>query len=1067
MDRPLAALLYAQGRHREAAPIFQRALETKEHVLGVEHSSTLTSLNNLASLYKAQGHYEEAESLHQRALAIRERVLGTEHPDTLQSINNLATLYHDQGHYGKAKPLYERALVLCERVLGAEHPNTLSCLNNLAVLYQAQGYYGKTEPLHRRALATSERMLGTEHPNTLGSLNNLAELYRVQGRYGEAEPLLQRVLASYERALGSEHPDTLTGLNGLAVLYGSQGRYGEAEPLLKRVLVTRERVLGENYPDTLNSLNNLAELYRHQGRYGEAELLHQRALVAREDVLGAEHPDTLIPLNNLAELYRVQARHGEAEPLYQRALATRKRMLGVEHPNTLRSLNNLATLYYVQGRYRKAEPFYQRTLAARKHVLGTEHPDTLSTQLKLAGTYINNRKSPLALQELRRMDASLQGFVNAQLDSTLSEKVRRQWLQSQSTFQHAVFTLGVAEIMPTKLKADAMALAADVLLRWQRLAGESEALIAHLARVSEDPKVRELSGRLAEARAAWSRLVNVPEPNPKAIADARTRVEEMEVQLAGLSREFKAQRTNRSLEWRQVAAALPSGSALLCLRSFQPVDFKTGDTDDPRWLALLIPAAAKDESAIILKDLGPAGLVAEAFARLGATESEEDAQALYALLFGELDGELAQYETLYLAPDGMLDLVAFARLVLPDGRYWVQRQRLRQVRAGRDLVGRASTMGEPAENPSLPSLALGPGIPCRDNGKGSPTHLVAFGGIDYNEFPTATVAERSRGTVADQPLDSARGPSSSVANHGSAPLTNHGSTTGGSRSNVLMFPRGKRSTPATPNTPTNTPPPMASDIPPSMNQHLREAQDVFSPLPATRPEVAAIVRMYKQLTNHRVKVYTRTRASDYRLQHLPEPPYVLHLATHGFFLEERSERTDRPMTLGGLALAGANRGIMGETGPDGEDGILYALEAQNLNLEGTELVVLSACDTGKGEVDYSEGVYGLTRAFRTAGARNILMTLWPLNDALAAQFMLDFYENWLSGDASTGFDSAHQPPLGNHASTGGSRPGCSTPATHTPTTPAEALHKTRLAWIGSEDKARRNPRYWAPYVLIE
>ena len=80
MDRPLAALLYAQGRHREAAPIFQRALETKEHVLGVEHSSTLTSLNNLASLYKAQGHYEEAESLHQRALAIRERVLGTEHP---------------------------------------------------------------------------------------------------------------------------------------------------------------------------------------------------------------------------------------------------------------------------------------------------------------------------------------------------------------------------------------------------------------------------------------------------------------------------------------------------------------------------------------------------------------------------------------------------------------------------------------------------------------------------------------------------------------------------------------------------------------------------------------------------------------------------------------------------------------------------------------------------------------------------------------------------------------------------------------------------------------------------
>nr|VFJ49940.1 MAG: CHAT domain-containing protein [Candidatus Kentron sp. DK] len=162
----------------------------------------------------------------------------------------------------------------------------------------------------------------------------------------------------------------------------------------------------------------------------------------------------------------------------------------------------------------------------------------------------------------------------------------------------------------------------------------------------------------------------------------------------------------------------------------------------------------------------------------------------------------------------------------------------------------------------------------------------------------------------------------------------------------------------------------------------------------------------------------------------------MHLATHGFFLEKKGDSTDRPMTLGELALAGANRGIMEEIGPDGEDGILYALEAQNLNLERTELVVLSTRDTGKGEVDVSEGVYGLTRAFRTAGARNILMTLWPLHDELAAEFMIDFYRNWPSGDSSTG---------------GSLR-----------STPATALRETRLAWIESEDEKKRNPRYWAP-----
>lgn len=155
---------------------------------------------------------------------------------------------------------------------------------------------------------------------------------------------------------------------------------------------------------------------------------------------------------------------------------------------------------------------------------------------------------------------------------------------------------------------------------------------------------------LAKARAAWSRLVNLPEPNPTAIAEARVRVEEMEVELAGLSREFKEQRTHRSLEWRQVAAALPAGSALLSLRTFLPVNFKTRKPDEPRWLALLIPAGAEDESAIILKDIGPAGLVAEAFARLRDTESNGDAQALYALLFGELDGALAKYDTLLSRP---------------------------------------------------------------------------------------------------------------------------------------------------------------------------------------------------------------------------------------------------------------------------------------------------------------------------------------------------------------------------------------------------------------------------------
>jgi CHAT domain-containing protein len=138
------------------------------------------------------------------------------------------------------------------------------------------------------------------------------------------------------------------------------------------------------------------------------------------------------------------------------------------------------------------------------------------------------------------------------------------------------------------------------------------------------------------------------------------------------------------------------------------------------------------------------------------------------------------------------------------------------------------------------------------------------------------------------------------------------------------------------------------------------------------------------------------------------------------------------MLLSGVALAGANREVAGAGGETTREGLMFALEAEGLNLDGTELVVLSACDTAKGDVDYSEGVFGLARALRTAGARNVLVTLWPLDDVMARDFMADFYRNWTAQQHSD---------------------------------PARALRDTQLEWIRYDD--RRDPRVWAPYVVVE
>lgn len=163
-------------------------------------------------------------------------------------------------------------------------------------------------------------------------------------------------------------------------------------------------------------------------------------------------------------------------------------------------------------------------------------------------------------------------------------------------------------------------------------------------------------------------------------------------------------------------------------------------------------------------------------------------------------------------------------------------------------------------------------------------------------------------------------------------------------------------------------------------------------LPPSKGEIEAIASEHR--VNRRdepVELWGEQDASEARLKALPRPPRVLHLATHGFY-RAADRPQDRPMLLAGVALADANLALR----EVGEDGILYAIEAQGLNLEGTELVVLSACETAQGQIDYAEGVSGLVRAFRTAGARYVLVALRPVGDQGASTFIQRFYHHWLA-----------------------------------------------------------------------
>jgi tetratricopeptide (TPR) repeat protein len=427
--------LYKAGRYQEALPLAQRLLAIIEKTRGPEHPDTAAIVNNLAMLYQDLGAYDKALQLYQRALAIKIKALGPEHPSIATNLNNLAELYRAMGAYEQALPLYQRSLKIFEKALGPQHPGTATCLNNLALLYQAMGAYEQALPLYQRALKIRKKALGPQHPNTAQSLNNLAGVYQAMGAYDKALPLYQRALKITEKALGPGHPSTANRLNNLAGLYRVMGAYDKALPLAQRALEINEKALGPEHRYTANTLNNLAGLYQAMGAYDKALPLDQRALKIKEKVLGPEHPSTAISLNNLALLYETMGGYEQALPLYQRALQICEKALGPEHRYTATSLNNLAMLYQVMGAYDQALPLYQRALQICEKALGPEHPSTALSLINLGGLYLS-RKDYQAAESYFRRGKSQSALVYLLLAQGQPEEALRLLQDLAPTWRH-------------------------------------------------------------------------------------------------------------------------------------------------------------------------------------------------------------------------------------------------------------------------------------------------------------------------------------------------------------------------------------------------------------------------------------------------------------------------------------------------------------------------------------------------------------------------------------------------------------------------------------------------------
>jgi CHAT domain-containing protein/Tfp pilus assembly protein PilF len=1028
-----AELLYRQGQYKEAIPVAEHALALAETTLGPDHEETASSLNNLAGLYEATGAYAKAEPLYQRALAIRESALGPEHSDTFTTLNNLAELYSTTGVYAKAEPLYQRAAAFAEKELGPEAAGTGKMLNNLAVLYENIGAYAKAEPLLQRALAITEKALGPDHPDTARSRNNLAFLYNATGAYAKAEPLYQRALAIRENALGPDHPDTARSLNNLAILYCETGAYAKAEPLLQRALAIRENALCRDHPDTAGSLNDLAGLDAATGAYAKAEPLYQRALAIRENALGRDHPDTASSLNNLAFLYKSTGAYAKAEPLYQRALAIRENALGPDHPDTARSLNNLGGLYADTGAYAKAVPLYERALTITEKALGPDHQDTAMSLNSLAIVYERTgayAKAELLFQRTLAIIEKALGPNHPRTATSLNNLAflyerTSAYAKAEPLYQRALAirenALGPDHEDTARLLNDLGGLyeatgayaKAEPLFERAQVIEESNAA-RFLLSGSEPRKQAYLQQRVWNAHANVSFSLTHPTARTKALGLTSVLQYKGRV-LDAVSDSVARLRRSVTPEDRALLDQLSDVAQQLSSLTFRRLGNLSPEAYGRRLDALAqqeerLQAEASSRSSALRQAMTPITLegVRQALPANGALvewfcykpfdpKAKESAGGAprYVAYVLKHEGEPAAIDLDAAQP--IENLVAQCRTALSDP-------------ASTYFKEAAKELYEKLIKPLRPHLVQNERLLLSPDGA---LNLVPF---------AALVDEHDEYLV--QHFD----------------LTYLTSGRDLLRMAAELLPRGTAVVLADPNygQPPSGGPSVDTGIEPARSADLDRSGLVFTPLPGTAAEAAALQSLLKLDAQN---VLTGDRATESKLREL-HGPRILHLATHGFFLNDLqvtaplrrvgSDPEMHPLPLGenpllrsGLALAGANARHSGAT----DDGILTAAEAAQLDLLGTQLVVLSACNTGIGTVQAGEGVYGLRRALVLAGAQTQLVSLWKVADAATQELMVDYYQRLLNGEGRSG-----------------------------------ALREAQRAMMA--DPARQHPCYWAAFIPI-
>ena len=838
-------------------------------------------------------------------------------------------------------------LLLFVALLAAAEPSdpllddieTAQALGDQAFALVRVGDQEQARSLYEQAIAMLERVVGPDDIALVPTLYNLGFLRYQQGHLADARLYMERVYSLRKAALDPDDPDVAFAMSNLAFIIAEQGDPIAARPLFEECLRIYEVQDPPMLDDVAGTLNHLAGIHKMQGDLLGALPLLQRSLAIREEVLSPGHLGLSESLNNVAFTLDALGDPASALELYERSLEIRVANYGEVHPAVALVLDNIASLFSNLDRDEEALDLFRRALEIREQTLGADHLKTAEsvsnygTALSKAGH--NEEALPFYLRAVELFERNL--GPNHRHTSTATMNlggILRDLDRVDEARPHHASSLQVAH---------------NRVGEWSDHLSEREALaLVRANRLHLDNYLVSFD-RPGDDEEAWAQVIRWKGGVARLVAERRA-------SLAG---------AGRSPELADVFGDLEAVRAQISRLSFEP--FAVDELDSRRSELDGLTVKKEDlERLLAQRSAGFRGQIARRKASPASICAALPADtALVDFLAYSRHQELQYLAFVLRSNDCRVVRVELGPAADIDEAVAGWRQGLFNAQLTVRVDGRGGRVAGYLWEPIAAAVGDAGRVILVPDGR---LASVPFGALPVSG---RYLIETRRVSLLESAADLVRW-RSARADYGGEPLLIGDVDFGGIE---LASTEALRATRA---------PCQDRDLP---------------SLPGTRSEVEGVAALWAKHHKGNPIPLTGAAATETRVVEEIVGRRVVHFATHGFFAGDscrsalsnvgRGDQLFNPMVLSGIVLAGANDGT------DEADGILTAEEVASLDLRGTELVVLSACETGLGAIATGEGVLGLRRAFATSGARTLVMSLWAVPDEATSMLMHDLYEGLL------------------------------------------------------------------------